>query len=166
MAIMFPGHSSADENASPNGPQLNVDHYNVSEGLSQSTVTSLVEDQYGYVWIGTLNGLNRFDGKTFKHYFSENNNTSLPSSFIRSLYIDQNGRLLVGTDKGLTVYNQELDQFLPSSELQQISNQAIWSISEYNGTIILGTENNIYLVSSDLLKITNKFELNFGGIKK
>ncbi|MDX1282151.1 EAL domain-containing protein [Shewanella colwelliana] len=163
MAIMFPGHSSADENASPNGPQLNVDHYNVSEGLSQSTVTSLVEDQYGYVWIGTLNGLNRFDGKTFKHYFSENNNTSLPSSFIRSLYIDQNGRLLVGTDKGLAIYSHEFDTF---ENVKSLEKSQIWSIYQEGKNILIGTEDTIYELKTNLSEKIRAFKIETSGIKK
>ncbi|WP_353736276.1 two-component regulator propeller domain-containing protein, partial [Shewanella sp.] len=63
---------------------LKVEAYSVSEGLSQSTVTSIAEDIDGYAWIGTLNGLNKFDGEDFKHYFSSNKENTIPSSFIRS----------------------------------------------------------------------------------
>ena len=56
MALTVSGYVFSSETPS-NIPVLKVDHYNVPEGLSQSTVTSIVEDDQGYIWIGTLNGL-------------------------------------------------------------------------------------------------------------
>ncbi|MDN5501860.1 MAG: hypothetical protein L0G80_18285, partial [Shewanella sp.] len=73
---------------------LNTKSFSVAEGLSQSTVTAISEDQDGYVWIGTLNGLNRFDGKEFKKYYS-NDSSGLSSSFIQSIIFDGK-RLLIG----------------------------------------------------------------------
>ncbi|MCG9746934.1 EAL domain-containing protein [Shewanella sp. Isolate8] len=164
MALTVSGYASASDTPS-NAPILKVDHYNVPEGLSQSTVTSIVEDQQGYIWIGTLNGLNRFDGTHFKHYFAEGDNSSLPSSFIRSLYIDDSNRLLVGTDKGLVIYNDNLDNFEKINH-ELIKNQAIWSINEDGSSIIIGTENDLF----ELRKPEDSVKLiashNFGGIKK
>ncbi|WP_428637134.1 two-component regulator propeller domain-containing protein, partial [Shewanella sp.] len=78
MALTVSGYVFAgSENPSI---KLNGHIYSVPEGLSQSTVTSIVEDDNGYVWIGTLNGLNRFDGHEFKHYLADNK-SGLPSSF-------------------------------------------------------------------------------------
>ena len=88
---------------------LNTKSFSVAEGLSQSTVTAISEDQDGYVWIGTLNGLNRFDGKEFKKYYS-NDTSGLSSSFIQSIIYDGK-RLLIGTDNGLNIYNQDTDKF-------------------------------------------------------
>lgn len=89
---------------------LNSESYNVPEGLSQSTITSIIEDSEGYIWIGTLNGLNRFDGKEFKHYFADKS-SGLPSSFIRSLLYTDDGSIFVGTDKGLAIYDPKLQNF-------------------------------------------------------
>ncbi|MCH1919240.1 EAL domain-containing protein [Shewanella sp. A3A] len=90
---------------------LNVDNYGVSEGLSQSTVTSVAEDEEGYIWVGTINGLNRFDGKSFKQYYISDE-SGLDSSFIKALYFDQvKNQLYVGTDKGLQIYNSATDTF-------------------------------------------------------
>ena len=63
---------------------LNHTNYGVADGLSQETVTSIVEDLEGYVWIGTINGLNRFDGNEFKQFYADDEKNSLPSSFIRN----------------------------------------------------------------------------------
>ncbi|HAY92865.1 two-component regulator propeller domain-containing protein, partial [Shewanella sp.] len=86
---------------------LKTESYGVPEGLSQSTVTSVIEDNDGYIWIGTLNGLNRFDGEEFKHFFAHDH-SGLSSSFIQSLLFD-NKTMLVGTDNGLNIYDSELE---------------------------------------------------------
>lgn len=160
LTLSFSGLSLASE------ALLNIDHYNVPEGLSQSTVTSVVEDKYGYVWIGTLNGLNRFDGSKFKHFYSENNDYSLPSSFIRSLYIDKSGRLLIGTDKGLASYDYELEKFVNHNDVLKIEKNAIWSINESENIIIIGTEQHLIEVDHEIRTKLNSIKIEASGLKK
>ncbi len=162
MALTVSGYASASEIPS-NAPILKVDHYNVPEGLSQSTVSSIVEDQYGYVWIGTVNGLNRFDGTNFKHYFSDGSDRALPSSFIRSLYIDSKDRLLIGTDKGLVIYDRLLDNFI---EIPALQDMPIWSLNEDNDTFIVANENTVTRLNKNDFRKTREQHINTSGIKK
>ena len=111
---------------------LNHTNYGVADGLSQDSVTSIIEDLDGYVWIGTINGLNRFDGNVFKPFYAEDIEGTLPSSFIRNLLIDDNGVLLVGTDKGLVTYDQHTGKFIKNEISDLIGEQAIWSLSKQN----------------------------------
>ena len=141
---------------------LKVKNYGVSEGLSQSTVTSLVEDSEGFAWIGTLNGLNRFDGNEFKHYFSSKEENSLPSSFIRSIYFSISANLFVGTDKGLVIYNKTSDDFTLANNLHT---QPIWTITEHNAQIVVGTENEIIFLNNKL-DLIKSIKGDFNGIKK
>lgn len=68
LLAFFGLHAFEDVNASPFSDKspiiLQSQSFGVPQGLSQSTVTSIVQDHDGYLWIGTFNGLNRFDGKT------------------------------------------------------------------------------------------------------
>ena len=130
---------------------LNADTYSVPEGLSQSTVTSLVEDKDGYVWIGTLNGLNRFDGKDFKNYFS-GERSGLPSSFIRSLLIDSKGNLLVGTNKGLSIYNPDSETFEPLLKGNKNITE-VWSMLETKNNFYLGNRNQLLKLDKKLSRI-------------
>ncbi|ACJ29845.1 PAS:GGDEF domain protein [Shewanella piezotolerans WP3] len=146
---------------------LNAVSLGVPEGLSQSNLTSIVEDDDGYVWIGTLNGLNRYDGKHFRHYFPSARN-ELASAFIRSLYISQSGSMYVGTDKGLSIYDSSLDKLVSSKNLGFEINDAIWTINEYNNNIFIGTENAIYILSelnNKKLSLKNKYSGDFGTVK-
>ncbi|MCE9686830.1 EAL domain-containing protein [Shewanella sp. AS16] len=134
---------------------LNTKSYSVSEGLSESAVSSITEDRNGYVWIGTINGLNRFDGEEFKHYFGGSKTADLPSSFIRSLLIDKEARLLVGTDAGVAVYNEETDDFNTINQIPELADKPIWSIREQDDNIIFSTENSIIIVDKDLEHVVN-----------
>lgn len=84
----------------------------VLDGLSNNNVLDILQDEYGYIWIATENGLNRYDGykfRVFKHEVSDTN--SLSNNYITSLCIDANGQLWVGTKQGLNKYNSKSETF-------------------------------------------------------
>ncbi|WP_445776988.1 EAL domain-containing protein [Shewanella sp.] len=139
---------------------LNHTNYGVADGLSQDTVTAIVEDQDGYVWVGTINGLNRFDGNEFKQFYAADDGKSLPSSFIRNLLIDDNGTLLVGTDKGLVEFDKETESFHPNSISTQIGEQAIWSLSKQDNEIFVGLHNKFLTYDTRTFQVTYTFENN------
>ncbi|HVO72914.1 MAG TPA: two-component regulator propeller domain-containing protein, partial [Ignavibacteriaceae bacterium] len=87
--------------------------YSTGMGLSSNSQSCVVQDNQGFIWIGTGEGLNRFDGRSFKIYRSDpKSNTSLKSNIITCLYCDSNGELWVGTySGGLSRYNKEKDNF-------------------------------------------------------
>ncbi|GAA0785858.1 diguanylate cyclase [Shewanella aestuarii] len=132
---------------------LNYESYTVANGLSQNTVTSIVEDSEGYVWIGTVNGLNRFDGTEFTHFYAEDNGSGLPSSFIRNLIIDDQDRLLVGTDKGLAIFDKYTETFSLAKDNHPISNSVIWALHSENNLTYVGLNNEIYIFNT---KFTNE----------
>jgi len=81
-------------------------HYEVESGLSNNAVICSTQDKLGFMWFGTRDGLNRFDGFSFKVYnFPENN-------FIHALHIDATGNLLVGTEREIYKYNTTSDSFV------------------------------------------------------
>ncbi|MEM6630022.1 MAG: two-component regulator propeller domain-containing protein [Bacteroidota bacterium] len=96
-----------------------IDYANISFGhldraLSQNTGYCIVKDHVGFLWIGTQNGLNRYDGlqvKAYKH--DARTSQSLPSNTIYNLFEDSDKNLWVVTQKGLACYNRELDYFIP-----------------------------------------------------
>ncbi len=82
-----------------------------NEGLSQSEVYSFIKDRQGFMWIGTLDGLNRYDGyKITKYNVGLNKYSSLSNNTIHSLAEDSKGRIWIGTDDGLNVLNTENQQ--------------------------------------------------------
>ena len=89
---------------------IKFDH--LGEGLSHQTVTTMTQDKYGFIWIGTGYGLNRFDGVNFKIYEHElGDSTSLGDNYIFHVYEDSYGDLWVGTREGLSRYSWDTDDF-------------------------------------------------------
>ncbi|QBF84098.1 EAL domain-containing protein [Shewanella maritima] len=158
---------SIDSSTSQFDIQLNYDSYSVADGLSQNTVSSFVEDSEGYIWVGTINGLNRFDGNEFKQFHANKDHPHLASSFIRQLLIDSQGRMLVGTDRGLSIFNQHTETFHNSSQHMLIGERAIWSLDEQDGELLLGFNNEVLILNSGDHHLLNKFTSNdFKEVKK
>ena len=81
-------------------------------GISDLTINAIVQDSQGYLWIGTRNGLNRYDGVTFRIFQHDpRDSTSLPHDNISSLFVDPRGRLWVGTISSLCVYDPSRHSF-------------------------------------------------------
>jgi ligand-binding sensor domain-containing protein len=73
----------------------------VEEGLSQNEVTSVVQDQDGFIWIGTRGGLNRYDGYEFKVFNQvPGDSNSLANPSIETLFTDGKGNIWIGTKSG------------------------------------------------------------------
>lgn len=117
-------------------------HYKVENGMSNNTVLASIQDKDGFLWFGTKDGLNRFDGYQFKIFRSgENSKTSLGINYIQSLH-EFKDYIWVGTDKGLYWYDKKLEKFTFVNEainnrINDIENDLkdnLWFISD--GTLI------------------------------
>ncbi len=90
-----------------------MSYYSVEDGMSQSEVTSIVQDKHGFMWFGTRGGLNRFDGYGFLQYKPESNQVNgLKNPSIECLYADEQGDIWIGTKSGgLGIYDLEAVAF-------------------------------------------------------
>lgn len=97
----------------PRYSQLRFDHISTSQGLSQDIVKAIIQDRQGFMWFGTEDGLNRYDGYSIKVYkHNSRDTTSLSDNDVHALYEDRQHRLWIGTGGGLDLYNREKDSFL------------------------------------------------------
>ena len=114
-------------------------HYQVENGLSNNAVLCSLQDHQGFMWFGTRDGLNRFDGLSFKVFRNDpDNKTSIGSNSLQCLYEDVNNRIWAGTEKGIFRYDEQTEKF---SQLKvagdlsirniKVTGSDIWYISLY-----------------------------------
>ncbi|MCP4150829.1 MAG: histidine kinase [bacterium] len=140
-----------------------VEFHNISpaQGLSQSTVHSIFQDSKGFMWFGTRNGLNRYDGYEFKkYYYVPGDPTSLSDNTILTIYEDRAGRLWVGTHRGgINILDREKDTFShfqhdPADSSGLGSNDIQVITGDKTGTIWIGTwDQGLHKFDSQIQKI-------------
>ena len=120
--------------------------------LSDNRFQAICEDYSGFIWIGTENGLNRYDGYNFYQFFHDDNDSlSLMSNYIRSLYVDREGTLWIGTNRGLQFLKPGEKSFhtipFPGSRspyiqrISQFRDGRIWIAAQGNGVFWIDPEN-------------------------
>jgi len=83
------------------------------DGMTSNTVNAALQDAHGYIWLGTEDGLNKYDASTFVSYRAGDDSTSIASNTVTTIFEDTNKALWVGTNDGLARYDRGLDVFLP-----------------------------------------------------
>ncbi len=132
------------------------DHLDTESTLSHPTVNALVQDQQGFVWLGTQNGLSRFDGRKVKHYYNQPDDTSsIGHNWILSLFSDSEGRLWIGSANGAHLYVPESDSFinLAAEEILGTSVNGIaednsgniWFTTNYSGVIEYNIKSGVFI---------------------
>lgn len=91
---------------------LSFSHLGVSEGLSQSTVNTIFQDSKGFMWFGTADGLNKYDGYQMKSYRNQGNTSTLSNYIGEKIVEDAQGDLWVSSRHGLNKYDHLKDQFM------------------------------------------------------
>lgn len=110
--------------------------YSIQDGLSESVVNDLIQDEEGYIWIATGYGLNRFDGINFENFFEE---SGLNHSKVLSLYQARDGKIWIGTALGVNV--MEADSIYAPEALIGLKNSEVISIFEdKEGHMWFGTD--------------------------
>lgn len=118
---------------------INFRHLNTSNGLSDPVVRSISRDKYGYLWLGTQNGLNRFNGyevKIFQH--NDNDSFSLPDHNVPYVFCDSMGELWVSQIKGLHKFEYPTGKFIMVKGSEGITTFKM--VQESKETIFLSTE--------------------------
>jgi len=136
--------------------RLMFENYTAQQGLSQNTCYTIAQDGNGFMWFGTQDGLNRYDGRRFKVYSQLNDiGRNLPGNIISSVFYDNNKKLLwVGTIQGACIYDEQRDSLMKvssvfpfASQLERIPIKKIisfrkneyWIVTFNNGLIWLNT---------------------------
>lgn len=137
------------------GMSIHIKLFNIDNGLSQSAVTSVIQDSYGFIWVATQDGLNRYDGYAFKTY--RNNpldSNSLSNNYINSICEDNAGNIWVGTNRGLSVLNRNTGRFTnyycKEIDPSTISDNRIYTVYvDHEGVVWVKTLNAIDMFDAE-----------------
>ncbi len=153
--------------ASPGNAQLNIAHLSTSEGLSQGMIMCMLQDKEGFLWVGTLDGLNRYDGYKFKIYrHNPADSHSISGNTINTLFEDNRGLIWIGVDNGgLNCYDKRTGHFT------NITSKMPKQVSDGLGIIkIIETTSGSYLLAkeADLFEmvIPQEFPAQVGSIAR
>ena len=129
-------------------PPLQFQHLTDVQGLSNNKVWAITQDKYGLIWIGSGDGLNRFDGYKVDVYRNERGNkNSLPSNHIRCLFTDSRGIVWIGTASGLAFFDSHTNSFqsfFHGKDENTLPGNAISVIKEDGyGRLWIGTESGL-----------------------
>jgi ligand-binding sensor domain-containing protein/serine phosphatase RsbU (regulator of sigma subunit) len=130
----------------------------IEDGLSQNTILHILQDSRGYLWIGTQDGLNRYDGYDFYTYTqASGDSTSLVANFINHIFEDRQGNVWIATLSGISQYRWVSDDFKTYPLVGQMSlgNKNVRCLFEdKQGLIWAGTDNGIFVLNPN----TQRFE--------
>src|SRR5262249_23620254 len=127
--------------AAPTRP-IRFDHLSLEQGLSQSAVMDVLQDRRGYIWLATEEGLNRYDGGSFKVYKHDTTDAaSLPDSFVWDADEDGAGNIWVATRGGLAMWERSSDRMLRQSKLAGRNIRAL-RYSAKDNAVWIGTREN------------------------
>ncbi|WP_370835454.1 ligand-binding sensor domain-containing protein [Clostridium tertium] len=137
---------------------INFKRITVEDGLSQTSVEYLFQDSKGYMWIGTTDGLNRYNGNKFEVFrYSKDKPNSISGNYISAIAEDDEGNIWVGTSRGLNRINthtSEITTYLPGVNGCNLSN---YNITE----ILIDSKGDIYIATEDGLNLYNEEDDNF-----
>ena len=92
--------------------QFHFRHYNIENGISSNNISDIQQDHIGYIWIGTDNGLCRFDGNQFTFYLKNNPRyLNFQVNSINTICTTESNKIWLGTENGVYIYDQTQDKF-------------------------------------------------------
>ena len=141
-------------------------HFIPSERFSSGLINDICQDKYGYIWIATENGLNKYDGYRFTSYYHQpTDSTTLPSKVVTKLYCDKKGQLWVGTRTGFVRYDYATDRFIRYPFSNKETPRVISILERKNGEFLVGTSGRgVYRLQKDsLVKIPDGYTSGGGN---
>lgn len=121
--------------------EVNFRRFSIEQGLSQSNVFCILQDRTGFMWFGTEDGLNRFDGYRFRVFKHLQDTSSISSNFINTLFEDRTGKLWIGTSRGLNCYDPSLEKFTRIKKFSLTNIETI--LEDHSGNLWIGASEGL-----------------------
>ncbi|OCX51554.1 hybrid sensor histidine kinase/response regulator [Mucilaginibacter sp. PPCGB 2223] len=149
---------------SPSFSQLSFDHVSVNNGLSQSTVLTILKDSRGYMWFGTRDRLNKYDARNIKTYnYDYRDTTSIScNDYVFFVFEDRQKNLWIGTSKGLNRYIPESDSFerilhKDNDRNSLTTNNIYCTYQDHSGKLWFGSDKGLNMLSSPASRKFTRF---------
>lgn len=147
-----------------------VRHLSADDGLSHNSVRAILQDRNGFIWFGTGDGLNRYDGKRFRKFTPNDPNAQPENDFILSLCEDNNGTIWIGTGAGICRYDPKTDEEkvfaidgindrISIYQILKDSKGTIWATAGRYGFVKINPDSG----KSELLSMNSSGEHFYGG---
>jgi ligand-binding sensor domain-containing protein/serine phosphatase RsbU (regulator of sigma subunit) len=140
--------------------------FTIENGLSQTGINNILRDSKGYLWIGTQDGLNRYDGNNFQIFRHQpNDSNSICDNYIRHICEDRNGFIWIATNNGLSKYDHRLGIFInyyndPTDNKSIISNSLYYVFADYEGYVWIKTTESVEKFNPRTNTFTHYFHFN------
>ena len=127
------------------GEDIKFEKISTEQGLSNNSILCIIQDNKGFLWIGTSDGLNKFDGYSItNYYYNPDDPNSLSGNSIQAILEDDSGKLWIGTREGLNKFNPKTEKFTvfkyDPQDSESLSHNNVRSIFEdSSGTLWIGT---------------------------
>lgn len=148
---------------------MNFENLTIDNGLSQATAEAIIQDSDGYIWIGTNDGVNRYNGSEFKVFdANDEDENSIISNYVTALIEDKNKNLWVGTDEGLSKINlndYSINHYRYNKKNKDISYYAIIVMyMDDDGNLYMGNNKGVYLYNEKIDDFDKIFGIENGLI--
>lgn len=129
-----------------------------ADQLSSSMIDYVLQDDYGYIWVGTEYGLNKFDGYRFTHFFNnKSDTTSLQDNDISRLFVDSKHQLWIGTSKGLSRFDYQRNCFVRYSFPDGLQPRVECLMEDSEGNLLIGSAGwGLFAIRAGQDKITHE----------
>lgn len=141
-------------------------HYTVNNGISQSSVSCILQDKEGYIWFGTQNGLNKFNGYSFERFYpNPYDSTCITHGWIYALAEDDEGNIWVGTRSGLNKFEKKkgtFKRFLATSDKNSIFSNLVYGVACQDGNVFINTPpvlNILHLRTNQIHQYKNNIDI-------